>query len=175
MKGLVVYDSYYGNTQKVAEAIAEELRAEGHEAELVSVRDRHASAAHGDVLFLGSPVRMGSVTGRVKRYAKKLDEAAWAGKPIVVFTTVLEVREDATDAQKHSHEAYDVAAGRKLGDLARSRGLNVLEDLLWVEVSGMKGPLVDTGVEKTRRFTRQLLAGLQGREASMATAGQAAS
>jgi flavodoxin len=32
MKGLVVYDSVYGNTKMIAEAIAEQISAEGHEA-----------------------------------------------------------------------------------------------------------------------------------------------
>jgi len=174
MKGLVVYDSYYGNTQRVAETIAEELRTEGHEAELMSVRDKRAAKTHGDILFVGSPVRMGSTTGKAKRYIKHLDEAAWEGKPIVVFTTVLELPENPTDAQKHSREAYDLAAGRKLGDLARSRGLNALQDLLWVEVAGMKGPLVDTGIQKTRQFTRELLSNPQGqREPAVAPAGTA--
>jgi hypothetical protein len=115
---------------------------------------------------------MGSTTGRAKRYVKHLDEAAWEGKPIVVFTTILELPENPTDAQKHSREAYDIAAGRKLGDLARARGLNAPEDLLWVEVAGMKGPLVDTGIEKTCQFTREVLASLQvQRELAPASAG----
>ena len=160
MKGLVVYDSYFGNTQKVAEAIAEELRAEGHDAEVQSIRDRHAAPAQGDILFVGSPVRMGSVTGRAKRYIKKLDAQAWKDRPVVIFTTILALPEEPTDAQKHSREAYDIKAGLKLGDLAREQGLNEVKDLLWVEVTGMKGPLIDSGVDKARQFTRELLASL---------------
>jgi flavodoxin len=38
LKGLVVNDTYYGNTKIVADAIVEQLRAEGCEAELRSVR-----------------------------------------------------------------------------------------------------------------------------------------
>jgi len=43
---------------------------------------------------------------------------------------------------------------------------------LWVEVKGMKGPLAETGVEKTKRFTSDVLASLkagsapEGRSAS---------
>jgi Flavodoxin domain len=160
MKGTIVYDSYYGNTKMVAQAIAEQLRAEGDEADLRSVRERQKTPPDGDILFLGSPVRMGSVTGRVKKYVKKLDETEWKDRPVVVFTTILALPEDATDAQRHSHDAYDIGAGLKLGELARSRGLRAIEDPLWVEVRGMKGPLVETGVEKTKRFTHELLASL---------------
>jgi flavorubredoxin len=137
MKGVVVYDSHYGNTKIVAKAIAEELKAEGHEAELRSLRAHHPEPPQGDIMFLGSPVRMGSVSGRVKRYVKKLDK-------------------DATDEQKRSQDKWDIDAGRKLRDLAKSRGLSVVEKHLWVKVKGMKGPLVETGVEETGQFTRDI-------------------
>ena len=160
MKGLVLYDTYYGNTQMVAEAIADQLRSEGHEAELRSVRERHSGPPQGDVMFLGSPVRMGSVTGRVKRYVKELDEDTWKNKPIIVFTTTLALPEDPTDKQKESQDKWDRTAGVKLGDAARSRGLNALEDHLWVEVRGMKGPLVETGIDKAKQFTHDVLVSL---------------
>ena len=162
MKGVVVYDTYYGNTQMVAEAIAEQLKAEGHEAELRSVRERYPAPPQGDMMFLGSPVRMGSVTRRVKKYVRNLDKGAWKDKPIVVFTTILMQPENATDAQKESREKYDIAAGRKLRDEARSSGLNATESHLWVDVKGMKGPLVETGVERTKQFTHDILLFLKG-------------
>jgi flavodoxin len=156
MKGTVVYDSYYGNTKIVAQAIAEELEAEGHEVELRSLRERHPEPSGGDFMFLGSPVRMGSVSGRVKRYVNKLDQDAWKDKPIVVFTTILMLPKDATDAQKKSQDTWDIGAGRKLRDLAKSRGLNAVDNHLWIKVKGMKGPLVETGVDETRQFTRDI-------------------
>ncbi len=161
MKGVVVHDTYYGNTKIVAEAIAEQLKAEGLEVESVSVRERRREPLQGDILFVGSPVRMGSVSGRVKRYVRNLDTKTWTGKPIVVFTTTMMLPENATDEQKRSQEKYDWGAGRKLRDMARSRGLNAAEDHLWVEVKGIKGPLVETGVEKTRQFTHDMLRSLK--------------
>lgn len=157
MKGAVVYDSYYGNTKQVAAAIAEELEAEGHEAEVWSIREHHRSEPQGDVIFLGSPVRMGSVTGRVKRFVKKLDANVWKSRPLVVFTTTLQLPDDASEEKRQSQEKYDWAAGRKLRDLARERGLAAVEDHLWAEVAGMKGPLTEEALPKTRQFTRDVL------------------
>ena len=161
MKGVVVYDTYYGNTKSVAEAIVEQLKVEGHEAELRSVREKYPEPPHGDIMFLGSPIRMGSVTRKVKKYVNKLDKEVWKDKPIVVFTTILLQPEDATDKQKESREKYDIAAGRRLRDFARSEGLNPVENHLWVDVKGMKGPLVDTAVEMTKQFTRDILLSLK--------------
>jgi menaquinone-dependent protoporphyrinogen IX oxidase len=157
IRSVIVYESHFGNTKTIAEAIAAELEAAGHEVELRNVRDRHPESPCADIIFLGSPVRMGSVSGRVKRFLGKLDVDAWKGKPIVVFTTTLKLPENATDAQRQSQEKYDRSAGRKLGELAKSAGLDAVEKLLWVEVTGLKGPLVETGIESARLFTRDIL------------------
>ena len=162
MKAVVAYDSYFGNTKAVAEAIVDELKVEGHEAELTSVRDRNAARAQGDILFVGSPVRFGAVSRRAKRYVKKLNEDAWRDKPIAVFTTTLMLPDDATDAQIRDQDRYDRGAGLKLCDLAKSKGLNSVESPLWVEVESVKGPLVETGVEKTHQFTHDVLHSLTG-------------
>jgi flavodoxin len=156
-KGLVVYDTYYGNTKIVADAIAGQLKAEGYEVELRSVQEKYPDPPRGDIMFLGSPVRMGSVTRKVKKYAKKLDEGVWKDRPIVVFTTILLQPETATEKQKESREKYDIAAGRNLRDLARSEGLNAVENHLWADVKGLKGPLVETGVEKTKQFVHDFI------------------
>jgi multimeric flavodoxin WrbA len=161
MKGLVVYDTYHGNTKVVAEAIAEQLKVEGHEVELRSVREKYPAPPQGDIMFLGSPVRWGSTTKRVKRYIEKLDKGSWKGRPIVVFTTILALPENPAPEKIESREKYDLAAGRKLGELAKAEGLNALEDRLAVDVKGLKGPLVETGVEQSKQFTRDLLLSLK--------------
>jgi len=45
--------------------------------------------------------------------------------------------------------------------MAKSVGLKAFENQLWVEVTGMKGPLIGTGVEKTKQFTHELLLSLK--------------
>jgi len=157
MKAVVVYDTYYGNTQAVAEAIVQELRTEGHEAELRSVREKYPAPPQGDLMFLGSPVRWGSVTRKVRKFVNDLDEQVWREKPLVVFTTILLQPENATDAQKESRENYDIAAGHKLRELVRAEGLNAVEDHLWVDVKSLKGPLVEIGVEKTKQFVHDFI------------------
>lgn len=156
MNAVVVYESRYGNTKAVAEAIAGEVGAAGHAVELRDVRDRGAEPT-GDILFVGSPVHLGSVTGRVRRFVRSLDPAAWQEKPVAVFTTILKLPDGATDEQRRAQEKYDHGAGRKLVDLAAGAGLAAVEPHLAVEVAGMKGPLVGTGLEDARRFAREML------------------
>jgi len=154
----VAYDTYYGNTKIVAEAILEQIKSDGHEGELRSVREDYPSPPQGDFLFVGSPNRMGRVTGRTKRFVKKLDLEAWRNKPVAVFTTVgLIPKEDATEKQKKSAEKWVLGAAPRLRDMAKARGLNVVDKVLYVEVKDSKGPLIDTGVEQTKQFAHEFI------------------
>ncbi len=158
MKGIIIYESHYGNTKSIAEAIAAELEAAGHTAQLVNLRDRPAPPFQGDILFLGSPVRFGNTSGWLKKFIEKLDKAYWDGKPAMVFTTILALPPNASEKQMQAQEKYDIGAGRRLRDYAREKGLSTGENTLWVEVKGLKGPLAETGIEKARAFTRETIA-----------------
>ena len=158
MKGIVAYDTYYGNTKKVAETIVEQIKAEGHEAELRSIREDYPSPPQGDFMFVGSPNRMGGVTGKTKRFVKHLDLATWKDKPMAVFVTVASPSKDEiAEKEKQSYEKWALRAAPKLRDLAKARGLNAVDSVLAVGVKNQKGPLVDDGLEKTRQFSHEFL------------------
>jgi menaquinone-dependent protoporphyrinogen IX oxidase len=161
LKGLIVFDSYYGNTKKVAEAILEQIVADGHEGELRSVKEDYPTPPQGDFLFVGSPNRMSSVTGKTRRFVKKLDVSAWQNKPVVVFTTVLPLpKDDATEKAKKSAEKWILGAGLKLRDLAKARGLNAVDKVLYLEVVDGKGPLAENALEKTKQYTHEFVQSL---------------
>jgi len=63
MKGIVVYDTSYGNTKKIAETIAETLKESGIEVDLFDVKDvKKLSAKDCNFLVLGSPTRFGTLS-----------------------------------------------------------------------------------------------------------------
>lgn len=158
MKGIVAYDTYYGNTKLVAEAIVEQIKAEGHEAELRNVREDHPSTPKGDFAFVGSPVRMGRVTGRTRKFVKGLDRTAWQDKPIAAFVTIGKMKENPTEKEKTSFQKLSLNPGLEFRDLMKDRGLKAHDQVLYVEVKdGWKGPLVETGIEKTKQFAHDFL------------------
>ena len=162
MKGIVAYDSYYGNTKLVAEAILEQMKAEGHDGELRNVKEDYPSPPQGDFVFVGSPIRMGSVTRKTKRFVKKLDRDAWKNKPIVVFTTNAQMpKADVPEKEKKSAEKWILNGALKLRDLAKGLGLSAVDNVLRVEVKDSKGPLVDDGLARTKQFTHEFLQGLK--------------
>ena len=75
MKALVVYESMYGNTATVGEAIAASLRAQGLEVEagLVSKIDP-AETAEVDLLVVGGPTHVHGVSTAATRKSAASDE-----------------------------------------------------------------------------------------------------
>lgn len=147
MKGLVVYDSVYGNTKKVAEAIAEEIRAEGNEVAIRSAKDRFPEKMDVDFVLVGSPTRMGRMTGASRRFVKALGKSL-GNRPVGFFDTVMPGVIDKKGS----------TAAQRLHDLAKEKGLDAHAPVLHVTVTGMRGPLQLDAAELAKVFTREFLA-----------------
>jgi len=75
MKALVVYESMYGNTAAVAEAIASSLRARGLEVDLCPVSETDPEAtAEVDLLVVGGPTHVHGMSSSKSRQTAVSDE-----------------------------------------------------------------------------------------------------
>ncbi len=159
MRFIIAFDTIYGNTRKVAEYVASELIKHGHETELVDLKMTKPWGVEGDVLLLGSPTRMGKMSRRAARFAKKIDHEVWKDRPMAVYDTILELPQDQGGRAKVMRWTENGAAIR-LRELLASRGFKVHETVLRVEVIGIKGPLSIGAEEASRAWARDLLAAL---------------
>jgi len=160
MKGVVCYDSVYGCTKQVAEAIAEEMRTQGNEAMVINMRESARPNLEGDVLFLGSPTRWFKMTSEAKDFAKNLRSMGWKDQPIVMFDTMMGVPQDMAERTKGAWATKGAAA--KLRDMVKAEGLSVRDEVLHIGVTGMKGPLTATGTEEAKKYVQQILPTLSG-------------
>jgi hypothetical protein len=159
MKALILYRSFYGNTKQVAEAIAGELRAAGHEAAVRDVRGRLPALEGTDIVFIGAPTRMARPGRRALRALGKLKRAGLeAGKTVAVFDTYGPVPADPEELERNRKWLYPGAAG-VLQQAGQKRGLKVHPEVLRCEVKAMKGPLSDQAPAQAAEFVRGLLAG----------------
>lgn len=81
---LIVYASDYGNTKKMAEAVAEGVKSTGAEA-LIKEAD-HATKDDllgSDAMIMGSPVHMGSPDWRVKKFIDTVCSGLWMKNALV--------------------------------------------------------------------------------------------
>ena len=90
MKTLVVYDSVYGNTKLIAQAIGAALPGE---VEVLRVGQVAASEVEGlDLLVVGSPTYGGKPTEAVQSFLDGLSAPAPAGTQIAAFDTRFSTR-----------------------------------------------------------------------------------
>lgn len=88
MKVLVIYDSVFGNTEKIARAIGEALAAE-----VIPVGSASAAQLAGtELLFLGSPTRGFRPTPAITSFLKSLPAGALKGVRGAAFDTRIDVQ-----------------------------------------------------------------------------------
>lgn len=93
-KILVAYDTGYGATQAAAEVIAKTLAEQGVAADLRPVGE--TGLAEYDALILGSPIRLGQCTAKVKKFIKQ-NQAALSNMPTAFFFTCMSVTNPETE------------------------------------------------------------------------------
>jgi menaquinone-dependent protoporphyrinogen IX oxidase len=147
MKGIVVYDTSYGNTKTIAETIAETLKESGMEVDLFDVKNvKKLSAKDYDFLVLGSPTRFGTMSFAIRGFLGKVKSEEWMNKPFIAFDT-----ENPENMEKKEWSAAEKIAAR-----LTDRKMNQLLPVLKAAVLGQKGPLKEGEIQRTKEYAREL-------------------
>lgn len=85
MKTLVIYDSLYGNTKIVAQAIADSIPDEVEMAHVNEVPDLNLS--NYDLLIIGGPTHGGGPSDTMKGMLESLDPSSVSGAQVAAFDT----------------------------------------------------------------------------------------
>ena len=157
MKGIVVYDTTYGNTKAIAEALAETLKESGVEVDLFYVKDvKKLSAEDYDFLVLGSPTKFGTMSFTFKRFLGKVKNE-WVNKPFAAFDT-----ENPENIEKAEAENKEWSVAEKIAERLKEKKLRQLLPVLKAVVFGQKGPLKEGEIDRAQDYARELAAKLKG-------------
>lgn len=146
MKSMVIYDSEYGNTRQLAEAIAEELEVVG------AVEVRRAGdgplSLPSDValLVVGGPTQVHRVSPRLRAYLETLASGSLAGILAATF-----------DTRSHGLLFLTGAASRGIAKLLKHKGARTVVGPESFIVEGSRGPLADGEEERARAWAREIL------------------
>jgi menaquinone-dependent protoporphyrinogen IX oxidase len=147
MKGLVVYDTSYGNTKTIAETIVETLKESGIEVDLFHVKNvKKLNAKDYSILIVGSPTRFGTMSFAIRGFIGKVKSEGWMNKPFAAFDT-----ENPENIEKKQGSAAEKIAAK-----LNEKKMNQLLPVLKAQVLGAKGPLVEGEVERTKEYARNL-------------------
>jgi hypothetical protein len=158
MRAIVVYESVYGNTQAIAEAIADGLGASA-----VTTEEAPADAGHADLLVVGGPTHVHGVAS-----ARTLQ--AGAAEPELHGPALRDWLDALPRACGAQAAAFDTrldkaqwltgAASHGLAKRLDRHGFTVASTASFLVTDG-EGPLVEGELERARQWGAELAASIQ--------------
>ena len=145
---IIVYDSWFGNTQVVAETIGKGINE--IEKNLVVIKKINDAKPNDvldfDIILIGSPNHMGGPTRKVKKFIDNLGKLKIDDKQVAVFDTYV---------RKNVHIGKTV---RKMEKRIREKlsDLKIVTDGLSIQVKGVRGPLEKGELSKCILFGNKL-------------------
>ena len=147
MKALIVYDSVYGNTERIARAMAEAIAPSGEGKALRAGEANLSELESLDLLIVGSPTHGGRPTAAVQDFLNKVLQQSPKGIKVAVFDT---------RATSKFARIFGNAAGRIAGHLTKKGGVLVASPEGFY-VMGTKGPLKEGELERAAAWAKGML------------------
>ncbi|MBN2389787.1 MAG: flavodoxin family protein [Anaerolineae bacterium] len=153
MKALVVYDSVYGNTEKVAQAMAAALECEAHRVTAVTPEQ----LAGLDVLVVGSPTQAFQPLKPVKAFLKGLPAGKLNGIKVAAFDTRMDVKQVNNAVLTFFAKLFGYAAEPIGKQLVKRGGAEAVPPAGFI-VEGSEGPLKEGELERAAAWAQKILA-----------------
>ena len=144
MKALIVYDSVYGNTDKIARAIAGALTLYDEVKVLRAGEADPPELQSADLLIVGSPTHGGRPMPTVRDLLNRVLELSLQGINVAAFDTRFSTKLVAV---------FGYAAGRIAGNLKRKGGTLIASPEGFF-VKGSKGPLKEGELERAAGWAK---------------------
>jgi flavodoxin I len=145
MKALIVYDSVYGNTEKIARAIAEAITPSAEVKVLRADEANPSELAAIELLIVGSPTHGGRPTPPVQDFLNKVPKLQ--GINVAAFDT---------RSQAKLARVFGSAAGRIARNLEKKGG-NLIASPEGFFVTSTKGPLKEGELERAAGWAEGIL------------------
>lgn len=168
MSAIVIYESLFGNTARIAEAVAEGLSEAGEETKLLPVADAEPDAIAGvDLVLLGGPTHVHGMSSARTRHGAVDDARKHPGRPepdvtgpalrdwLARLGTVPGVAAAAFDTRIDKPMLVTGSAAKGIGKRLRAHGFAVVGEESFL-VSGTDGPLVAGELERARVWAAAL-------------------
>ena len=145
MNALVIYDSTFGNTELIAQTIADTLADQGS-VQLVQIHEASSLDLEGaDLLVLGCPTQRHKPTPAVQAFLGSISRRALQGLPAAAFGTRYRKARWLTGS-----------AARAIAKSLRKAGASLLLPGESFFVVGSEGPLEEGELQRARDWAREV-------------------
>ncbi len=133
---IILYDSKFGNTEKIVKALAEGMKEQGLRVDCTKIEDHDISKLNDyDLLAIGGPTHILGISKPMKNMLKKLEGVDLKGKKAFAFDTKLKGR-------------FAGSAGKGTENRLKRLHMDIVKPYASAIVKGQKGPL-EEGAEET--------------------------
>lgn len=154
MKTLVIYDSAFGNTQKIAEAIGAGL----NQAEVRHVGEvKPEDLAEVDCLVVGSPTQSMNYVEGMKNFLNSIPEKALKGKHIAAFDTRILINAIKSRGARFAMRVFlHRYAAEPIAQVLKAKGGTEIINPEGFFVLDTEGPLKDGELERAEAWGQQI-------------------
>jgi flavodoxin len=154
LKALIVFDSYFGNTEKIARAVGSALTLADEN--IVRVGELKPGQLSGlELLIVGSPTRAFQPSDGIKAFLKDLKGNSLAGVKVAAFDTRAVIGDKTPGLLKILVKLFGYAAEPISRKLVRKGGIQVLKPAGFF-VLETEGPLKDGELERAAEWIKNL-------------------
>jgi len=159
-KALIFYDSFFGNTEKIAQAVADGLKA-GCETTLARSSSLSPAQLNDyDLLIAGSPTRAFRATPDITKLLAGVPAGGLRGKKAAAFDTRVSTAEVNNKFLTVMVKLFGYAA-EPLAKTLQKKGAELVVPPAWYIVTGSEGPLKEGELEHAASWAAEILAALQ--------------
>lgn len=155
MEILIIYDSAYGNTGKIAQAMARAVQRPNVINLFLANRMNGADLSYVDVLVVGSPTQGGRPTKNIQNFLYSLSPAQLGGIWVAAFDTRFSIEEQAFWLRALMR-TVGYAAPRIASDL-KEKGGTLIKPPEGFFVNDKQGPLKDGETQRATEWMRSIV------------------
>jgi flavodoxin len=146
---VVIYDTKFGNTEKVARALAEGMKEQRVTVDCLKIDEVDTSKLDDyDLLAIGGPTHTFGLSKPMKDFLKKLENVKVSGKKAFAFDTKFKPR-------------LAGSAGKGIEKKLKKLGMSIVKSHFSAIVKGGKGPLEDGAEETFKQIGADITKSLQ--------------
>lgn len=157
MKALVIYDSYFGNTEQIAQAIGNALGSP-EDVETLRVGNLKPEQLTGlELLIVGSPTRGFRPTAAITNLLKGIPTNGLSGVKVAAFDTRISIADMGPAILRFLAGLFGYAAKPISDGLKRKGGRLTLPPEGFL-VEGTEGPLKEGELDRAADWAKQIMA-----------------
>ena len=156
MKALVVYDSVFGNTEQIAQAIGKGLGSQ-KDVQICRVTDMKPEQFTGlNLLVVGSPTRAFRPTPAINNFLKRIPKKGLEGINVAAFDTGLSISDIESSFLRTCVKIFGYAA-KPISDRLKKKGGRPTVPPEGFFVEGTEGPLKQGERERATNWAKQII------------------